>query len=116
MLDLRRKVILVERYNPPGARRSSLAHALAHLDLGHVPCDGLTDRQECQAERLAALRCIDVPALADAIRWHGQRWPQVANALVVDEDMLAVRLAHMHPGHRADLGRRLNAYVDGLTA
>ena len=117
LMCIERKVILLDDAQSWHAKRSSLAHAVAHLDLEHVVIGGhLGDRQEAEAEQLAALRMISIPALADAIAWHGERWPQVADELQVDERLLTVRLQHLHPSHRADLGRRLAAYQLGLTA
>lgn len=117
VMDVRARVILIERGATRGERRSSLAHAVAHLDLGHVVVGGhLGSRQERDAEQLAALRCIKIPHLADAIRWHGQSWSHVAEALDVDERMLGVRLAHLHPAHRGHLKMLLSAHLEGVTA
>lgn len=112
-----RRVILIDQGQTWAAKRSSLAHAVAHLDLEHVVIGGyLGRRQEAEAEQLAALRLVTMPALADAIRWHGQRWPLVADLLVVDERLLRVRLAHLHPSHRGELDRMLAAHTEGMTA
>ena len=62
------------------------------------------------------VRCIKIPHLADAIRWHGQSWSHVAEALDVDERMLGVRLTHLHPAHRGQLKTLLAAHLEGVTA
>ena len=108
LMCIERKVILLDDAQSWRAKRSSLAHAVAHLDLQHVVIGGhLGDRQESEAERLAALRMVSIPALADAIRWHGENWPQVADELQVDDRMLTTRLDHLHPSNRAELVRLL---------
>lgn len=117
LMDVRRRVILLDRGGGRGERRASLAHAVAHLDLEHVVVGGfIGDRQERDAERLAALRCVTIPALADAIRWHGQTWSHVAEAVEVDERLLRVRLDMMHPSHQAQLRAELACHLDSLTA
>lgn len=117
LMDVRRKVILLDRGSSRGERRASLAHAVAHLDLDHVAVGGfIGERQERDAERLAALRCVSIRHLADAIKWHGQTWSHVAEAVEVDERMLRVRLDMMHPAHRAQLRVELAGHLAGLTA
>lgn len=117
VMDVRRKVILLDRGGGRGERRASLAHAVAHLDLEHVVVGGwFGERQERDAERLAALRCVTIRALADAIRWHGQSWSHVAEAVEVDERMLRARLDMMHLANRAELSRELRAHLAGVTA
>lgn len=99
VLDLRRRVILLDDSGTWHQKRSSLAHALAHLDLGHVVIGGhLGDLQERDAELLAARRLMPLAALADAIRWCREpRWDDVAHELGVDARMLRARLDHFHP-------------------
>ena len=114
-MDLRRRVILIDSATSRPARRSSLAHAVAHLDLGHVVIGGyLGSRQERDAEALAALRLISIPALADAISWCGERWGAVAATLDVDLPLLEVRLGRMHPAHRGELRRLLSRRVEDI--
>ncbi|MGD7788175.1 hypothetical protein ACQCX2_07605 [Propionibacteriaceae bacterium Y1700] len=117
VMCLERKVILIDAAQGWPAKRSGLAHAVAHLDCGHVVIGGhLGSRQEVEAESLAARRLITVPDLADAIRWCGQRWPSVARHLAVDERILATRLDKLHPSERAQLSRELESYAIGATA
>lgn len=117
VMDVRRRVILIDRHQVRGARRSSLAHAIAHLDLGHVVIDGhLGARQEVEAERLAASRLIPTGRLVDAIRWCGEHWPTVATTLDVDEPLLRARMQCLSPGEAAQLRDGLAAYLDLQTA
>lgn len=117
IIDLDRRVILLDRTQSYAAKRSSLAHAVAHLDCGHVVVGGhLGQRQEFEAEMLAALRLITIPSLADAIRWHGQRWARVADSLGVDERLLRVRMDHLHPRHRTQLTVELRDHLEGMPA
>lgn len=70
VLCIRRHVVLVDRGVDRATRRCALAHAVAHIDLGHHPA---TDRQgrryELDADQLAASRLIPVHRLADALAW-----------------------------------------------
>ncbi len=117
MIHVEHRVILLDDSQSRSAKRSSLAHAIAHLDLDHVTIDGhLGARQESEAEQLAALRLITVPALADAIRWCDQQWPAVAAVLDVDERLLQTRLNHMHPTHRGQLKELLASHLEFTTA
>lgn len=70
-------------------RRCTLAHELAHVELGHV--DGASDTEERAARLLAARWLIDMDALLDALRWADDL-PTVADELWVDEDTLMARL------------------------
>lgn len=102
LLDLRRKVILLDDAGDWAHKRSSLAHAIAHLDLDHIVTGGkLGHRQEREAELLAARRMIPLSQLADAVRWHREpSWDAVAQELLVDARLLRHRLDHMHPSER----------------
>lgn len=102
LMCLERKVVLIDNGQTWAAKRSGLAHAIAHLDLGHVVLGGhLGGRQEIDAEKLAAHRLIHTDALADAILWCGERWSMVAEHLAVDLRLLQTRLRHLHPAHHA---------------
>ncbi len=90
-------------------RRCTLAHEMAHIELGHV--DGCTGREEGQASRLAARRLIKVEHLADALLWSQNRH-EVAEALWVDVDTLETRLAYLHPAERHYVTQRLAARED----
>lgn len=105
-----RRVILIEADQSPAAQRSSLAHAVAHLDLGHARTMSgfFENREEADADRLAAERLIPLDALAAAL--VGPRIPTaVAGELDVDLTMLRVREANLTRTERRRLGRRVRA-------
>lgn len=91
-------------------RRCTIAHELAHIELGHV--HGCGARDESEAAQLAARRLIPIAQLADAMLWSTHH-AQIADALWVDEDTLEVRLAHLHPSERNYIAQRLAAREDG---
>lgn len=96
----RTKVILIEAGHSRAERRSSLAHAVAHIDLDHKPNHGHFDRrQEAEAHGLAARRLIPLEALIAVARWT--RDPVEAAAdLEVDVGTLLTRMKHLHPSER----------------
>lgn len=107
VLCLRAKVILLERGVAAAVRRSSLAHAVAHLDLGHIPAKGWFDRrQEHEADQLAARRLVRIERLAEVARWT-RDVSEAAVELDVDQRTLRIRMAHLHPSERALIGRAL---------
>lgn len=79
-------------------RRCTLAHELAHIDLGHTT--ETTDQEENAARRLASTKLIDWDDLVDAYRWAScmSEW---ADELWVTEDVLEDRLHFLHPHERA---------------
>lgn len=79
-------------------RRCTLAHELAHIDLGHT--EKTTDREEDAARRLAAQKLIDWDDLIDAYRWATcmSEW---ADELWVTPEVLEDRLRFLHPNERA---------------
>lgn len=87
-----RKVILIEDSHDRVRRRCSLAHAVAHIDLGHQALRGvLSKRQELAADKLAAGRLIRSHSLADAVLW-AESYEELAHELDVDERMLWIRV------------------------
>lgn len=109
-----RKVILIEDSHDRATRRCNLAHALAHIDLGHQALHGvLSKRQELAADKLAARRLIKARALADAAVW-AESFDELAHELDVDGRMLWVRARYLHPAERHLVLRRLDEKV--LTA
>src|SRR5690606_8709146 len=76
------RVILLDRGLDHTERRCTLAHELAHIDLGHTETHGwLRGRLESDANRLAARRLLaDIHAIADAICTH-----PLEPALVADQ-------------------------------
>jgi len=115
VLSHRRRVILLEREHGPAQHRSSLAHALAHLDLGHAQTAGgwFEQREEVQAEDLAGRRLIPLDVLARALTWSRDH-DEIARELGVDTAMLALRQARLRPDERRRL-RRLLARSDQAT-
>lgn len=103
-----RKVILLEDQHDRAARRCSLAHAVAHIDLKHRATNGLiSNRQELAADQLASRRLINMPALVGAALW-AESFEEVAAELDVDKRMLFVRIRHLHPSERGALLRGLD--------
>lgn len=79
-------------------RRCTLAHELAHIDLGH---HGRQDRkEEDRANRLASHRLIDWHHLTDAFRW-ARTTHEAATELWVTPKVLHDRLRFLHPHERA---------------
>lgn len=92
VLCVRRKVVLVDTEADRACRRSALAHAIAHIDLGHVPESGRTGRRyEMEADTLAAERLIPLPRLADVLTW-ALCPAEVADELEVTAHMVRVRV------------------------
>lgn len=86
-------------------RRCTLAHELAHIDLGHTSKP--TEREERSARRLAAQKLIDWDDLVDAYRWAlcMSEW---ADELWVTVEVLEDRLKYLHP-HELALLRMVGA-------
>lgn len=88
-----RQVILIDPGENAAERRSSLAHAVAHIDLGHTDCDpeSRTERrEEIAADVMAARRLIRYVDLAEVYRWTDSPL-EACEELNVDLDMLKVR-------------------------
>ena len=115
VLSRSRRVILIEREHPPAQRRSSLAHAIAHLDLGHAqaPAGWFEQREEVAAEALAASRLIPLAGLARVLCWSRDQ-DEVAGELGVDTAMLELRQSRMSADERRRL-RRMLARSDRAT-
>lgn len=104
VLCKRSRVILLEAGTTTAQRRCCLAHAIAHLDLGHHAGsrDRYDRRQEAEADQLAARRLLPLESLVWALQWtHNPR--EAADELVVDLATLETRLAHLHPSERLRL-------------
>jgi IrrE N-terminal-like domain len=79
-------------------RRCTLAHELAHIELGHV--HGCSLAEERTAGELAARWLIDIGELADAARWA--RSPEeLADELWVDVETIHIRLGALSDAERA---------------
>lgn len=84
--------------------RSTLAHELAHIELGHVAgCSGPQERAACE---LAASWLITVDDLVAAARW-ATSIEELADELWVDVDTVRARIAGLPDGdrHRLDAAR-----------
>ncbi|MCW2542820.1 MAG: putative Zn peptidase [Frankiales bacterium] len=105
VMCIRSKVILLERNRTKWERRCDLAHAIAHIDLGHR---GDFDRKaERAAVRHAAKMLIDLEPLGDVLASTGGRVTfDGAHALGVDVETMTARLQHLHASERAYLVRR----------
>lgn len=109
VLCVRRKVILLDASLSLAVRRSALAHAIAHVDLGHVPESGRQGRRyEREADRLAAERLLPLPALVDALRW-ALGPDEVAHELDVTEHMVKVRVQGLSAMERRLMETMLDA-------
>jgi Zn-dependent peptidase ImmA (M78 family) len=108
VLCRRNKVILLDHRQTAAEKRCSLAHAVAHLDLGHAetPAGFFEMRQEREADQLAARRLVPVKQLARVLAWTVYR-SEVAAELGVDLATLAVRERHLHPSEKAYLWRHV---------
>lgn len=86
-------------------RRSVVRHELEHYARGPV-WEAWREREELACEVASARYLIDIRKLGEAMAWaHGIE--EVADELWVDEDLVRVRLDHLHPAERAYLRERL---------
>ncbi len=81
-------------------RRCTIAHELAHIELGHV--DGCTTREDREVDLLVARRLIEMPDLLDALRW-AEDLREVADCLWVDEATLLARYDGLTREERAEI-------------
>lgn len=108
VMCVERQVILLEDSHDRSARRCSLAHAVAHIDLGHQAAKGvLSARQELAADKLAARRLIHAEALADAVLW-ADSFADLAAELDVDDRTLLIRLTHLRAAEQRLLFERVS--------
>lgn len=114
VMCMERKVILLEAERTKWERRCDLAHAIAHIDLGHGSFD---DKSEAAAIRHAAKRLLRYGVVADAlVQTHGEVTPETAEILGVDPETLHARLSHLHPAERAFIRRRLSGLIEARVA
>lgn len=107
VMCLNRRVILLDATSSGAQRRSALAHALAHLDLGHVPGAGRMERRdEHAADTLAAQRLIPLHHLADVLTW-ALGADEVAHELHVTERIVRARVRALTPGEKEYISRRV---------
>lgn len=88
-------------------RRCTLAHELAHVNLGPVPDDPvLAAREERRCDEDAARLLVDLPRLIRAAQWT--EWPgEMAEECWVDLATLQVRLSHLSEDERAQIQAEL---------
>lgn len=87
-------------------RRSTLRHELEHHFRGVRGLDDFLEREEAACELAAARYLIDIRKLGEAMAW-ARCLEELADELWVDEDLVQVRLEHLHPAERAYLRDRL---------
>lgn len=105
------KVILLERSRTTSERRCDLAHAIAHIELGHG--DRRNKGHEKAAVRLSAKMLIDLDPLGEALTaCQGRVDEDCADLLRVDVETLRARLECLHPAERGYLSRRLAHLVE----
>lgn len=101
-------VILIDRRLRKDERRSTLAHEIAHIDLGHRPGrpSWFDKRQEREASRLAASRLVTVDALIGALLWcRDDR--EIAAMLQVDIPTVVTRREALTPNEVATIEARI---------
>ncbi len=94
------RVIVLHPHQSQAQRRSTLAHELAHIDLGHV--DGCTPQNEHMAVQRAARWLISMQALLDALRWS-EDLDELAENLWVDPETLTARLDGLTDAERQQI-------------
>lgn len=83
-------------------RRCVLTHEILHWEMGHrTRCK---HRDEVLVQQATARRLITLDDLAAGLAWAHNR-AELADELWVLEDVLDVRLDHLHPVERAHLHR-----------
>lgn len=93
-------LIVMNPHQSQRQRRCTLAHELAHIELGHI--NGATDAEEAQAREHAARRLIPIDRLMDALRW-ADNLSEVAHELWVDEQTLMDRIDTLTADERQGL-------------
>lgn len=87
-------------------RRSTVLHECLHVERGPVPL-GMARGEEVRVEKEAArLLMPDIKVVGEALAW-AHDLGEAADELWVDEQMLRVRLQHLHPAERGWLKQRL---------
>lgn len=95
------RVLLLDRGLTVTQGRCTLAHEIAHMDLGHHPTGlGHFDRrQEREADGLAGRRLLPLDVLVEAIK-SGWDLPTAADELFVTVELLHDRMDRLHPAER----------------
>ena len=99
------KTITLDPDQDQAQRRSTLAPELVHVERGPV-ADFYWPREERAVDQVAARRLIGIRELGEAMAW-AHDLAEAADELWVDEELVRVRLEHLHPAERHYLRRRL---------
>jgi hypothetical protein len=92
-------------------RRCTIAHETEHIERGPVPPQQ-APREELQIDRMVARLLIpSMPRLVDAMTWAAGHLETAADALWVDDYLLAVRLGSLTGRERSFVDRRLRNAV-----
>lgn len=106
VMCIKNKVILLEQDRDKWERRCDLAHAIAHIDLGHV--SRFDRKSEQAAVRRSVKMLIDLEPLGKALsESDGEVNRRAAWSLGVDLVTLRTRLQILHPAERGYLMRTL---------
>lgn len=109
--DFEESTISLRRGLNQAERRSTVMHECLHVERGPVPL-GLADREELRVEKEAArLLLPDIKVVGEALAW-ARDLAEAADELWVDEQLLRVRLQHLHPAERGWLKARLEESDD----
>lgn len=113
LLCRRRRVILLDHRLRGSERRCALAHAVAHLDLGHdLTGDRRSEtREELAADDLAAERLMPVWQMAEAGVWS-LSVEEAAHELDVTTELLLQRWDALEPDDRRAIQHRIEAKGD----
>lgn len=104
--DFGHATISLRRGMTQAERRSTVLHECLHVERGPVPV-GMADREELRVEKEAArLLMPDIKVVGEALAWS-RDLAEAADELWVDEQLLRVRLQHLHPAERGWLKQRL---------
>lgn len=105
LTDYAARTITLDPDQDQAQRRSTLAHELVHVERGPAP-HWCKTREEALCDREAARRLIGIRELGEALAW-AHNLAEAADDLWVDDELLRVRLSHLHPAERHYLRRRL---------
>lgn len=103
------RMILIDRDLHQSWRRATLAHEIAHVDLGHQSriVGRYARRAERDADHLAARRLLSsVTAIAEAAAAYPGDTSAIADALDVPVEVLIRRVENLHPRDRARIEAR----------
>lgn len=104
--DFDASTISIRKGMTQAERRTTVLHECLHVERGPVP-GMLADREELRVEKeTARLLLPDIRVVGEALAWAANLH-EAADELWVDEQVLQVRLEHLHPAERGYLKQRL---------